>query len=67
MKIWIKGKIYTVEKEILVVYLEDKDKYNIADMEEQYRVYCCYDELQHTKKREIHKLLKELRPLLEAA
>ena len=67
MKMWIDGKIYTTENNILVVYLEDKDKYNIAAMEKQYRVYCHYDEKQHKDKKEIQKLLREIRPLLEAA
>ena len=43
MKIWLRGKWYALSDELLVLYLEDKDKENIKNMKPQCNLYCEFD------------------------
>lgn len=44
MKIWVRNKWYTLPNELLVVYLEDKDKENIKNMHPDCNLYCEFDD-----------------------
>ncbi len=43
MKIWVDGNWYTLPHKVLVVYLEDKDKENIKNMDSDCSIYCEFD------------------------
>jgi len=60
MKIWLRNKWYTIENDILVVKLTDKDRENIANMKPGCDLYCEYDEKMFETKL-IIKLLKNLK------
>ncbi len=60
MKIWLRGKWYALPNELLVIYLKDKDKKNIANMNKDCKIYAEYDKETFDTQRVI-KLLKKLR------
>lgn len=60
MKIWIRDKWYALPNELLIVYLEDKDKENIKNMSPECNFYCEFDN-NIFNPNEIMKLLKKLK------
>lgn len=61
MKIWLRGKWYTIDNDLLIVKLTDKDKMNIANMKPECDLYCEYDE----KMFETNLIIKFLKKLKE--
>lgn len=56
MKIYIRGKLYNPDDDILIIYLEDKDKENIKNMNPKCKVYSEFDE----KRYDINKVIQLL-------